>query len=219
MLIPLYAFLSSKKAFTPSHKGSLRLVFRCFRCEGFDFQVFTPKGRMMLLPPDNQRFPGVKAYSSNPSQVLAACVNTLFFKPSQSDPLKIRRKRTPCEGVNAFFFFYKGIHARERRQVLTITSKPYASSPASFGISLNWIIQIESAHTVGGLFFPTRRVKKNSSPLAHHNSPSCRTSATKGNQGLIVRAPEICTSCKEILQGRSQREKPATPPQHWATQP
>ena len=102
MLIPLYAFLSSKKAFTPSHKGSLRLVFRCFRCEGFDFQVFTPKGRMMLLPPDNQRFPGVKAYSSNPSQVLAACVNTLFFKPSQSEPLKIRRKRTPCEGVNAF---------------------------------------------------------------------------------------------------------------------
>ena len=39
----LYAFLSSKKAFTPSHEGSLRLVFRCFRCEGFDFQVFTPK--------------------------------------------------------------------------------------------------------------------------------------------------------------------------------
>ena len=112
-----------------------------------------------------------------------------------------------------------GIHARARRQEHTITSKPYASSPASFGISLNWIIQIESAHTVGGLFFPTRRVKKNSSPLAHHNSPNCRTSATKGNQGLIVRAPEICTSCKEILQGRSQREKPATPPQHWATQP
>ena len=37
-------FLSSKKAFTPSYEGSLRLVFRCFRCEGLDFQVFTPSG-------------------------------------------------------------------------------------------------------------------------------------------------------------------------------
>ena len=37
----LYAFLSLKKAFTPSHGVCFLLIFRGFKCEGLKFQVFT----------------------------------------------------------------------------------------------------------------------------------------------------------------------------------
>ena len=39
----LYAFLSAKKAFTPSRGARFRLIFISFECEGLDFQVFTPE--------------------------------------------------------------------------------------------------------------------------------------------------------------------------------
>ena len=37
----LYAFLSAKKAFTPSHRARFCLIYNGFECEGLDFQVFT----------------------------------------------------------------------------------------------------------------------------------------------------------------------------------
>ena len=40
-------FLSSKKAFTPSHEGFFRLIFSGFECEGLDFQVFTTHGSFL----------------------------------------------------------------------------------------------------------------------------------------------------------------------------
>ena len=40
-------FLSSKKAFTPSHEGFFRLIFNQLECEGLDFQVFTTHGSFL----------------------------------------------------------------------------------------------------------------------------------------------------------------------------
>ena len=90
--------LSAKKAFTPSHNGFFFLIFRRFKCEGLLFQAFTS----VHLP----------------CECFTAHVNALLSKPSQSKPLKISRKRTPCEWVNAFWgnnyvYIIARIRARE----------------------------------------------------------------------------------------------------------
>ena len=52
---------------------------------------------------DYQRFFGVKACSLQPFTVALPCVKALISKPSHLKPLKISKKRAPCEGVNTFF--------------------------------------------------------------------------------------------------------------------
>ena len=49
LFIPLYAFLSPKKAFTPSHGVCFHLIFKGFKCEGLIFQAFTPQGALGQL--------------------------------------------------------------------------------------------------------------------------------------------------------------------------
>ena len=75
----LYAFLSAKKAFTPSRGARFRLIFISFECEGLDFQVFTTAVAFLsvyLLI--FGWFSGVKAYAFHPSQAFTARVNALL---------------------------------------------------------------------------------------------------------------------------------------------
>ena len=75
----LYAFLSAKKVFTPSHRVRFCLIFNGFECEGLDFQVFTSTVafyRVYLLI--FGWFSGVKAYAFHPSQAFTARVNALL---------------------------------------------------------------------------------------------------------------------------------------------
>ena len=121
---PLYVFYSPQKTFTPSHKGSFFLIFSGFKCEGLNIQAFTAEGACVVYILISRRFPGVKACSFKPSQVnhfgkrstisensqpksgkvtFTARVKALKSNHSHSKPMKINRKRTLCEGVNAFF--------------------------------------------------------------------------------------------------------------------
>ena len=75
----LYAFISAKKVFTPSHRVRFCLIFNGFECEGLDFQVFTSTVafyRVYLLI--FGLFSGVKAYAFHPSQAFTARVNALL---------------------------------------------------------------------------------------------------------------------------------------------
>ena len=75
----LYAFLSAKKAFTPSRGARFRLIFISFECEGLDFQVFTTAVAFLsvyLLI--FGWFSGVKAYAFHPSRAFTARVNALL---------------------------------------------------------------------------------------------------------------------------------------------
>ena len=51
----LYALLSAKKVFTPSHRARFHLIFNGSECEGLDFQVFTSVS-VSAMPPCTQSF-------------------------------------------------------------------------------------------------------------------------------------------------------------------
>ena len=90
----LYAFISAKKVFTPSHRARFCLIFNGFECEGLDFQVFT--STVAFLPCvsadfqvvfrcEGLRFPSFTSVH-RPCECFAAHVNTLKSKPSHSKP-------------------------------------------------------------------------------------------------------------------------------------